>query len=358
MPQLNAKNKKVFVGLSGGVDSSVSAAILKDQGYDVTGVFIKAWHPDFLPCNWREEMHDAMRVCAKLRIPFLKLDLEKEYKAEVIDYLISEYAKGKTPNPDVFCNKEIKFGHFLDFAIKNGADYVATGHYAQTISQNGTTNLLKGADQEKDQTYFLWTLPQEKISKIIFPIGSLQKSKVRKQAKKYNLHTATKKDSQGLCFLGHVNMEQFLKRFLDLKKGGVLNQSGEVIGEHEGAEIYTIGQRHGFEIFDKNIEREILYVVDKDVNKNTITVSSRQRQNTSQAVIELENVNLTRQIQDKELANISFKYRYRGAEIPAKLTKSGDTHQLELKEYLSDVASGQSAVFYIGNECIGGGIIK
>ena len=204
-------NKKtVFVGMSGGVDSSVSAALLKKQGFDVVGVFIKTWHPDFIKCNEEEERRDAMRVATHLNIPFLTFDFEDVYKKEVADYMISEYKAGRTPNPDVMCNKEVKFGAFLKKAISMGADFVATGHYAE----NRKNNLVKGKDPAKDQSYFIWTLKQKQLSKILFPVGNLNKTEVRKLAKKFKLPVAEKKDSQGICFLGAVDLKDFLKHYI------------------------------------------------------------------------------------------------------------------------------------------------
>ena len=215
---------KVFLGLSGGVDSSVSALLLKKAGYDVTGVFIKVWHPDFLPCNWKEDRRDAMRICAQLDIPFLFFDFEKEYKREVVDYMVSEYKLGRTPNPDVMCNKYIKFGSFLKKAKEMGADFIATGHYARiTNNKQSITNnrfvLEEGVDKNKDQSYFLWTLTGEQLEQVFFPIGNLEKSEVRKIAKKNKLITFEKKDSQGLCFVGQVDMKDFLSHFIKTKKG-------------------------------------------------------------------------------------------------------------------------------------------
>ncbi len=212
--------KKVFVGLSGGVDSSVSAALLQSQGYDVFGVFIKVWQPDFYECTWKEDRLDAMRVCAKLNIPFYTLDLEKEYKKEVVDYMIEEYKNGRTPNPDVMCNKYIKFGGFFDWAMSQGADFVATGHYARLNKEH---ELVAGRDSNKDQSYFLWTLTKEQLSKTLFPVGDIEKTEVRKLAKKFGLPTAEKKDSQGLCFIGKVDMAEFLHHFIETKPGPVLN---------------------------------------------------------------------------------------------------------------------------------------
>ena len=232
---LKKKTKKVFIGMSGGVDSSVSAALLKEHGYDVTGVFIKVWQPEFFECTWRADRLDAMRVCAKLDIPFLTLNLEKEYKKEVVDYMIDEYKAGRTPNPDVMCNKYIKFGGFFDFAMKHSADFIATGHYARVkkfprgetsgfnpspeVSPRGTYQLLAGRDKNKDQSYFLWTLTQKQLQKTLFPIGDIDKPEVRKLAEKYGLATAVKKDSQGLCFIGKIDMKDFLKNYMKEKKG-------------------------------------------------------------------------------------------------------------------------------------------
>src|SRR3990167_4048684 len=203
--QAGGFRKTVYIGLSGGVDSSVSAALLKKQGYDVTGVFIKVWQPNWITCTWKEDRLDAMRVCAKLEIPFLTLDLEKEYKRDVVDYMIREYKAGRTPNPDVMCNRYIKFGAFFNWARKYGADYIATGHYAQVFKKVTGYRLQVSRDFEKDQTYFLWTLTQRELSQTLFPVGRITKPEVRKLAKKFGLPTADKKDSQGLCFIGKVD---------------------------------------------------------------------------------------------------------------------------------------------------------
>src|SRR3989338_1920286 len=236
---------RVFIGLSGGVDSSVSAALLKKEGYEVTGVFIKVWQPDWISCTWGEDRLDAMRICAKLGIPFITLDLSKDYKRRVVDYMIAEYRAGRTPNPDVMCNAHVKFGGFYKFSRKNGADFVATGHYAQIKLQASSLKLLTSADKEKDQSYFLWQIKQEQLTNILFPVGGLEKPEVRKLAKKFGLSTAEKKDSQGLCFLGKIDVKEFLKHFIKQKPGKVLNEKEEVVGEHSGAVFFTLGERHG-----------------------------------------------------------------------------------------------------------------
>src|SRR3989338_3268617 len=298
------QGRGVFVGLSGGVDSAVSAALLKKEGYAVTGVFIKAWTPEGYPCTWKEDRRSAMRVAAILDIPFITLDLEKEYKKEVVDYMVTEYKKGRTPNPDVMCNKEIKFGHFLKFALKNGADFVATGHYCQIfppikvrggrgsyeIGQGGEVILLEGKDKNKDQSYFLWTLTQKQLKHILFPIGHLQKEEVRKLAKQFGLPQATRKDSQGLCFLGQIDMKEFLSRYIKPKMGSVLNDKSKIIGNHNGALFFTIGERHGFTITQKSNQEVPLYVVEKNLKKNTVVVAPTQTERSSNLYIKEVNL--------------------------------------------------------------------
>jgi tRNA-specific 2-thiouridylase len=235
---------KVFLGLSGGVDSAVSGALLKERGFEVTGVFIRIWSPEWLGCTSREDRLDAMRVAAHLGIAYREIDLTEKYKKEVVDYMIREYKVGRTPNPDVFCNKYIKFGVFFDWAITEGADFVATGHYARVENQKGIFKMLSGCDKSKDQSYFLWTLTQKQLSKTIFPVGDLKKSQVRALAKKYKLPNAGRKDSQGLCFVGPVDVKDFLATYAPQKKGNVLDEKGNVIGEHPGALFFTIGERH------------------------------------------------------------------------------------------------------------------
>jgi tRNA-uridine 2-sulfurtransferase len=283
------QGKKVYVGLSGGVDSSVSAALLQEAGYDVTGVFIKVWSPDFLECTWKEDRRDAMRVCAALDIPFETLDLEKEYKEGVVDYMVSEYKAGRTPNPDVMCNREVKFGGFLRWAKEQGADFIATGHYAQNIlnTKSGQYELWAGVDSEKDQSYFLWTLTQEDLKSVLFPIGHLKKPQVRELAEKFGLSTATKKDSQGLCFLGKLDMKDFLSHFIAQQEGKVLDGTGKEIGVHSGALFYTLGQRHGF----TTSVQTPMYVTGKDIVKNTLTVALEPAAVTEGNTFALQKIN-------------------------------------------------------------------
>src|SRR3989338_4163938 len=273
---------RVFVGLSGGVDSAASAALLKKAGYDVTGVFITVWQPDFLPCSWRDERRDAMRVAIALDIPFLFFDFEEEDKKGVVDKMIAEYKIGRTPNPHVLCHREIKFGAFWKQAKKMGADFIATGHYAR-IENSNIENSLKiknsklkiGIDPNKDQSYFLWTLTQNDLSHTIFPIGDLEKSKVRKLARKSHLPVSEKKDSQGVCFIGEIRMDEFLSHFVSTKSGKVLDTRGDVIGTHKGDLFYTIGERHGFEVTKKSSEDKAFYILSKNIKTNTLTVSNK-----------------------------------------------------------------------------------
>jgi tRNA-specific 2-thiouridylase len=275
--------KVVFVGLSGGVDSSVSALILKKAGYRVVGVFMKVYQPEVATFCWRNELLDAKRVAKELDIPFLFFNLEKEYKRDIFDYMIDGYKKGQTPNPDVFCNKFIKFGAFLKKALELEAEKVAMGHYARVEFDQREKKyfLKKGLDSKKDQSYFLSAISQEQLSKAIFPIGDFQKGAVREMAKEAGLLTANKKDSQGLCFVGKVDMKDFLENFLRKKEGAVLNEEGRVIGKHKGVIFYTIGTRHGFEIFPEfkkpNMER--LFILSKDLEKNTLTVGPKNEKN-------------------------------------------------------------------------------
>ncbi len=342
----------MFVGLSGGVDSAVSASLLQKRGFEVVGVFIKTWHPDFLVCNEEEERHDAMWVAAHLDIPFLTFDFEKVYKKEVGDYMIAEYNAGRTPNPDVMCNKHVKFGAFLKKAISMGADYVATGHYAQNVKGN----LLKGDDPAKDQSYFLWTLNQDQLSKIIFPVGGKPKSEVRKLAKKFKLPVAEKRDSQGICFLGPVDLKEFLKHYIKEKKGDVLNESGEVIGWHEGSVFSTLGERHGFTITKKSPNDKRYYIVGKDVDKNILVVSQNQNVVRQDLTTKLEKTNWISHVPDQD-KKYTAQIRYHGEFLNCKIKIINKAEAEVIFEKPILVASGQSIVVYDGDVCLGGGVV-
>ena len=348
--------------MSGGVDSSVSAYLLKKAGYDVVGVFIKVWQPEGFPCTAKEDRLDAMRVAAQLDIPFLTLDLEKEYKKGVIDYMLSEYQKGNTPNPDIMCNREVKFGAFLSWARAHGADFIATGHYVQVTHTENESKILVSNDTEKDQTYFLWTLTQDQIKHVLFPIGHLQKKDVRKIAEQEKLYTAPKKDSQGLCFVGTISFKDLLKLELNPKKGSVLNESGEVIGVHDGAILYTKGERHGFTITKKTPHDHKLFITERNIEKNTLTVSIEKPEETEMLLthqVELHSISHTRKVFS---ANQKFlvRFRYRSDLFTCTIQNvTQDTLILKTDKAVS-VTPGQSAVLYSvdNTELCGGGIIK
>lgn len=348
--------KTVFVGMSGGVDSSVSAYLLKEAGYNVVGVFIKVWQPEGFPCTAKEDRLDAMRVAAQLDIPFLTLDLEAEYKKGVIDYMFEEYKIGNTPNPDVMCNREVKFGAFLDFALKHGADYIATGHYAQVKKNGDVYEMHASKDAEKDQTYFLWTLGQSQLAHVLFPIGHLEKKDVRIIAEKAKLYTAPKRDSQGLCFVGTISFKDLLKQELSPKVGNVLNEQGEIIGTHDGAMLYTLGERHGFTITHKTPHDDAFFVIERDVEKNTITVSTEKPQTKPEMEIKLRAFHATEGIIND--AKVSVRLRYRQALIQAQLLQNKNDIVVILEEASLPVP-GQSAVIYnkSGTKVLGGGII-
>jgi tRNA-specific 2-thiouridylase len=348
--------KKAFVGMSGGVDSSVAALRLLQEGYDVTGVFIKVWHPDFMVCNWEEERIDAMRVAAHLKIPFLTCDAVEAYRNEVADYFIESYRAGITPNPDIMCNKAVKFGIFRDFATAHGADYIATGHYVRKEIINGTAVLMRAKDTNKDQSYFLWSLSQEQIDHSLFPIGDSSKDKVRQEAYKANLPTATKKDSQGICFLGHVDIPDFLSHYIDLVPGHVVNSQGEIIGEHQGAFVYTIGQRHGFTVSDKRYAGVPQYVTHKNVETNTITVADKAPLLTKKERLNLYNVLLRSKIDNNKVYTAQCRYR----QTPTEVTITEGPHATACVTFLYETEKpsvGQSCVLFDGAVCIGGGMI-
>jgi len=353
--------------MSGGVDSSVAALLLHDAGYDVTGVFMRCYNID--GCAERDAT-DARRVAEHLGIPFYVFDFEEEYKKRVVEYMVEGYRAGITPNPDVMCNKEIKFGLFLEKALSLGADFVATGHYVRLIVNSGIANrnglkpitykLLSARDAQKDQSYFLWTLTQEQLKHCLFPIGDYLKSEVREIARKAGLPTAEKKDSQGICFLGKVTLADFLKDYIAGRKGEVLTTTGEKVGSHEGVEFYTIGQRHvGVGGLPKPH-----YVAAKDVKTNTVVVAEgRDNPALLKKELELTDVNFTNpslEIRNWKLEiPVLARVRYRQPLFPAKLYNlSPKTYHLKFDLPVKFIAPGQSAVFYSREgEMLGGGVI-
>lgn len=332
---VDVKGKKIFVGLSGGVDSAVSAALLKEGGAIVTGVFIKGWYPPGLECTWATERRDAMRIAARLRIPFLTLDASEEYKKGVIDYLLSEYRAGRTPNPDVMCNREVKFGAFHRFAKAHGADAIATGHY-----RSG----------EKDQSYFLWAVPKDILDDAIFPVGAMEKSAVRLLARRHALPVAGKKDSQGVCFLGSVSVEDFLHSEFGSRPGQAVDEQGKLVGEHDGVLLHTIGERIALQGAH---EAGPWFVLAKDVPANKFVVS-RERVPASLrggTAIAFSSANW---LGDPSRAT-EAQYRYRGPRIRGRMEGESFASKAELPEI---PAPGQSIVFYCGSELVGGGIIR
>ncbi|KND49613.1 MAG: tRNA-specific 2-thiouridylase [Parcubacteria bacterium C7867-008] len=341
-------SKNVFVGLSGGVDSAVSAALLQNAGAHVTGVFIKGWYPPGMPCTWAEDRRDAMRVAAHLGVPFHTLDASTEYKQGVIDYLISEYAAGRTPNPDIMCNREVKFGAFYRFAKEHNADFIATGHYAQT--KDG--QLFRGIDPSKDQSYFLWAVPKEALSQTLFPVGGLPKSEVRALAEKFNLPVAQKKDSQGICFLGSISVDEFLRNELKTEEGDVLDETGQKIGTHDGAVLHTLGER----ITPHDAEQGPWYVVRKDLAINVLVVRHGSAAfETPPATLTLRDTNWF--TPDALEGTLEAQYRYHGSVTAGTYDKKTSTFtpSVPLPE---PIAAGQSLVLYVGDSCIGGGIIE
>ena len=340
------KGKKVFVGLSGGVDSAVTAALLKQAGAQVVGVFIRGWYPPGMPCTWSEDRRDAMRAAARLGIPFHTLDASIEYKKGVIDYLLAEYAAGRTPNPDIMCNREVKFGAFYRFATEHGADFVATGHYAQNMDGH----ILRGVDEAKDQSYFLWAVPREALTRTLFPVGSRTKSETRELAHQFDVPQATKKDSQGICFLGSISVDDFLRAEIGSEEGRAIDESGKDVGAHAGAVLATLGERVSL----TGPAPGPWYVVAKRMQDNVLIVSHSQKIKGTKAAIELAQTNWLRT--DCLGTRIEAQYRYHGPRIWGTLSTDGATYTPETS--LPEViAPGQSLVCYQGNELLGGGII-
>lgn len=347
---------RVFVGLSGGVDSAVSAALLQRDGYDVTGVFIKIWQPEFMECTWREDRLSAMRVAAYLGMPFREVDLSDEYKRMVVDGMLAEYTAGRTPNPDIACNEYVKFGAFFAWARGEGAEYVATGHYAQIVQDGTRYALARGADPEKDQSYFLSRVSADVLPYVLFPIGGYTKQEVRALARSFGLPNAARPDSQGLCFVGDVHMDEFLSRLLPVRQGAVLTKNGATVGAHAGAILYTIGQRHGF----STTSGGPWYVVGTDVQKNTITVSEH-KEDCAHTRITLTDMLWYDQkaLVGQALAGqvLTGQVRYRDSTRACTLEKRGDNGALVTFSEPVIVSPGQSVVGYVGKCVAWSGIV-
>ncbi len=385
------KKKKVIIALSGGVDSSVSAYLLKKEGFDVIAVFMKIWHENNSkntePCPWVEDSTYALEVAEQLNIPFHVVDLSQEYKKRIIDYMFKAYSNGTTPNPDILCNKEIKFDVFLEHALKLNADFVATGHYAnKKVNEKKIYSLLEATDKEKDQSYFLCQLNQSQLEKIIFPIGGLLKSEVREIAKKINLATADRKDSQGLCFVGKIKIPEFLSKKLKRKSGDIIevsakntiykqrkktikeqsnafeysSKSGSIIGQHYGAHFFTIGQRKGLNIGGK---KEPLFVIKTDVKNNIIYVGMGEKHpGLYKKALKIKNqschwVREDLKMKKKETKEFLIRIRYRQKLIPGTLIMEEDYLYIVFKKKVKSITAGQFAAWYLKNELIGSGPI-
>lgn len=372
---------KVAVGMSGGVDSSLTAHLLKEQGYDVTGVYLECWRAP--GCRTEEDRKDALKVALQLDIPFKILDFKQTYKDKVVEYFFEEYKNGRTPNPDILCNKEIKFGLFFDWAMENGFDYIATGHYASVgkLKQEGTLSLYPSdssflkipKDQHKDQTYFLYRITQDQLDHTLFPLADLTKDEVRKEARKREIHTSEKKDSVGICFIGDIDVRKFLKDRLGEKPGEVVDTQGNVIGSHKGIWFYTIGQRNGFDINHKTVIQNEdgssftkhnippFYVISKNAKKNQLVVGfGAETLNDRFNLEDIHFINETN-IQNTKY-NILTRIRHTGELLPATISNDGNTWSVKLDQAIKGIAEGQSAVFYQKQNkntiCLGGGVIS
>lgn len=352
------KDTRVVVGMSGGVDSSVAALLLKQQGYDVIGIFMKNWDDtdENGVCTATEDYEDVIRVCNQIGIPYYAVNFEKQYWDKVFSYFLDEYRAGRTPNPDVMCNKEIKFKAFLEHAVNLGADYLATGHYAQVVFRDGEYKMLRGHDENKDQTYFLNQLSQDQLKKVMFPIGNLEKARVRELAKEANLATATKKDSTGICFIGERNFKEFLSQYLPAQPGNMETFDGEVKGKHDGLMYYTIGQRHGLGIGGSG---DPWFSIGKDLQRNVLYVGQGfHHEKLYSDSITATNISwVSNQPKEKQF-NCTAKFRYRQEDHPVTVQLlEGDEVKVIFEEPIRAITPGQAVVFYNGDECLGGGTI-
>lgn len=343
--------------MSGGVDSSVTALLLKEQGYEVVGVFMKNWDDtdENGVCTATKDYEDVMKVCNQIGIPYYTVNFEERYWEKVFTYFLDEYKSGRTPNPDVMCNKEIKFKAFLDYALSIGAEYVATGHYARIEKIDGERTLLRGIDSNKDQTYFLHQIEPKVLEKVMFPLGGYDKKDVRKIAEANELATASKKDSTGICFIGEKNFKSFLSEYLPAQPGVMQTMSGEAKGKHDGLMYYTIGQRHGLGIGG---EGEPWFVVGKNLNDNILYVEQGDQNHYLYSDrLTASDVNWLRSM--PESFTCTAKFRYRQKDTPVTVTVIGNNNvQVDFWQQERAVTPGQSVVFYQGDVCIGGGTIE
>lgn len=351
-------NTRVVVGMSGGVDSSVAALLLKEQGYDVIGIFMKNWDDtdEFGVCTATEDYEDVIQVCNQIGIPYYAVNFEQQYWDKVFTYFLDEYKAGRTPNPDVMCNKEIKFKAFLEHALKLGADFLATGHYAQVVETEHGVAMLRGKDQNKDQTYFLNQLTQDQLQKVLFPIGHLDKKEVRQVAERANLATAKKKDSTGICFIGERNFKQFLSEYLPAQPGLMKTMDGETVGNHDGLMYYTIGQRHGLGIGGAG---EPWFVLGKELENNVLLVGQGFHHEAlySDSLTAI-NVSFATKRELPETFHCTAKFRYRQPDTQVTVKQLPNNEALvTFSEPVRAITPGQAVVFYDGDECLGGGTI-
>lgn len=361
-------NVRVIVGMSGGVDSSVSALILKKQGYDVIGVFMKNWDDtdENGICTATKDYEDVASVADKLNIPYYSVNFEKEYWNDVFKYFLREYKKGRTPNPDVMCNRKIKFNVFLNYAKKLNANYIAMGHYAKIYKDDeGLVHMLRGSDGNKDQTYFLNQVTQDQLKNVMFPIGDLQKNDVRKIARQNGLITANKKDSTGICFIGEKNFRDFLKHYIPAKPGRMMTIDGKIVGKHQGLMYYTIGQRSGLGIGGNSESSEPWFVIGKNVKDNILYVG----QGFNNALLYSDSLDASgiswisgecpNLLKNQNVIKITAKFRYRQPDVPVKVFLNGKDKAKVIFDYpVRAVTPGQYVVFYNGDECLGGGVIE
>lgn len=356
--------KKVIVGMSGGVDSSVSAYLLQQQGYQVTGLFMKNWEEDDDTeyCSAAADLADAQAVCDKLGIELLTINFAAEYWDNVFEHFLEEYKAGRTPNPDILCNKEIKFKAFLEYAAEDlGADYIATGHYVRRRDIDGTTQLLRGLDSNKDQSYFLYTLSHDQVSQSLFPVGELEKPEVRRIAEQLGLITAKKKDSTGICFIGERKFRDFLARYLPAKPGPIMTVDGQEIGQHDGLMYHTLGQRKGLKIGGtREGSDEPWYVVDKDVENNILIVAQgHEHPRLMSAGLIAQQLDWVSREPLTQPMRCVVKTRYRQEDIPCTVIPLGDDKiSVRFDNPVAAVTPGQSAVFYQDEVCLGGGVIE
>ena len=355
--------ERIVVGMSGGVDSAVSALLLKRQGYDVVGVFMKNWDEKDANgvCAATADWEDVQDVCQKIGIPFYAVNFEKEYMDRVFSHFLSEYRKGRTPNPDVLCNREIKFKSLLEFAMKLGAEKLATGHFAQTEVRDGHSVLLRGTDRQKDQSYFLYMLKEQQLQKAVFPVGAMTKAQVRAVAKEHGLSVSGKKDSTGICFIGERNFRAFLKNYLPATPGDMKTEAGETVGRHIGLAYYTPGQRKGLGIGGRGDGRS-WFVLDKDLANNVLVVGQGEDHlrlfSRRAEAEELTWIAGTAPMPEGKPYRCTAKFRYRQADQQVSITREGDILLIEADEPQRAVTPGQSAVFYQGDRCLGGAIIE